>query len=198
MDERDVVLARERRELATLGARDEPRDLEVARVYTEDRPGLLVDRAGVVACVSAVGGADLDELRARAPQHVRDAEAAADLDQLAARDDDLLARREGREGEQDRSGVVVHHDRILGGREVGKKARRVPVPFPALSSDEVVFDAHRTRRGRDGGERARRERSAAEIGLQDDAGRVDDAAKGETLALREGRARLRREGRGIA
>ena len=49
----------------------------------------LRDRALVVGAAGAVGGADLDQPRARLRDHVGDAEAAADLDQLPARDDDL-------------------------------------------------------------------------------------------------------------
>ena len=114
MDEPDVVLAREGGELASLRTRDETRDLEVARVHAEDRAGPLADRGRVIARVCAVRRAHLDELRSRSPEHIGNAEAAADLDQLAARHDDLLARRECGESEEDRRGVVVHHDRVLG------------------------------------------------------------------------------------
>ena len=72
------------------------------------------------------------------------------------------------------------------------------VPFAALSRDEVVLDAHRPSRGGDGGERSGRERCAAEVRLQHDAGRVDDTPERETFAFREGRARLRRERRSVA
>jgi len=44
---------------------------------------------------------DLDEPRAGAREHVRDPEAVADLDQLAARDDDVPALRQRGEGEED-------------------------------------------------------------------------------------------------
>ena len=46
----------------------------------------------VVAQVGPVGGADLDEPRPRLAQDVGDPEAAADLHELAAADDDLGGR----------------------------------------------------------------------------------------------------------
>ena len=153
MDERDVVLSREGRKLAAVGARHKPGDLEIACVHAEDRAGLLADRARVVAGVGAIRRTDLDELRAGAPEHVRDAEAAADLDQLATRHDDLLARGERREGEQDGCRVVIDHDRVFGGREVGQEAGGVTVTFAAFSGDEVVLDADGAGGGSDRGER---------------------------------------------
>src|SRR5207302_7363744 len=92
-----------------------------------------------------------------------------------------------------RGGIVVDDDSVLGGREVREQTGGVTVPFAALSRDEVVLDAHRPSRGGDGGEGPGRERRAAEVGLQHDAGRVDDTPERETFAFREGRARLRRE-----
>ena len=50
-------------------------------------------------------------------QDLGHAERAADLDQLAARDDHLAAARERREREQHRGGVVVDGERVLGARE---------------------------------------------------------------------------------
>ena len=62
----------------------------------------------------AVGGADLDEFGARSRHDIGDAEAAADLDKLAAADDNLFARGMGRQHQQHRGGVVVDHERVLG------------------------------------------------------------------------------------
>src|SRR5207253_10669743 len=102
VNERDVVLAPECRELAPLRTRDETGDLEVARVHAEDRAGPLADRGRVIARVRAVRRAHLDELRSRATEHIGNAEAAADLNELAARHDDLLARGKRGESEEDR------------------------------------------------------------------------------------------------
>ena len=54
------------------------------------------DRALVVGEPGAVRGADLDQPRARRGEDLGDPEGAADLDQLAARDHDLAARRRAR------------------------------------------------------------------------------------------------------
>ena len=62
----------------------------------------------------AVGSADLDEFGARSRHDVGDAEAAADLDKLAAADDNLFACGMGRQHQQHRGGVVVDDQRILG------------------------------------------------------------------------------------
>jgi len=51
--------------------------------------GALVRGALVVGCARAIRRADLEELGARAYEHVGDAEAVADLDQLTARDNHL-------------------------------------------------------------------------------------------------------------
>ena len=72
------------------------------------------DGALVIGKVRAVGGADLDEFGARSRHDVGDAEAAANLDKLAAADDNLFARGMGRQHQQHRGGVVVDHERVLG------------------------------------------------------------------------------------
>ena len=155
MDERDIVLARKRRELATFGVRHEPGELEVAGVNAKDRAGPFADRVGVVASVRAIRRSDLDELCTGTPQDIRDAEPAADLDELATRDDDLLARRQSREREQDGGRVVVHDHGVLGTREISEHASGVAVTLAALADCEVVFDADRSRRIGHRRERAR-------------------------------------------
>ena len=72
------------------------------------------DGALVVAQMRTVGGADLDEFGARGRHDVGDAEAAANLDKLAAADDNLFARGMSRQHQQHRGGVVVDHERVLG------------------------------------------------------------------------------------
>ena len=59
-------------------------------------PVLLAERPRVVGQARAVGRADLDEARARRAHDVGDAERAADLHQLTARDDDLAPAGERR------------------------------------------------------------------------------------------------------
>ena len=81
------------------------------------------DRALVVLRARAVRRPDLDEPRTRAREHVGDAEAVADLDQLAARDDHLASLCERREREQHRGGVVVDDERSLGAGQPPQERR---------------------------------------------------------------------------
>src|SRR5256886_2575314 len=198
VDVRDVVLAREGGKIAALRPRDEAGQLEVARVHAKDRAGPLSDRRGVVARVRAVRGADLDELRSGPPQDVGNAEATTDLDELATRDDDLLAGRKCREREQDGGGVVVHDAGVLRAGEVGEQSRRVTVPLAALPGGKVELHAHRARGLGDRGEGARRERRPTEVRPEDHAGRVEDTAERASSALVEERAGLAGEGGGVA
>ena len=76
----------------------------------QEQRRLRPDRALVVVGARPVRRPHLDEPGARAGEHVGDPEAVADLDQLAARDDDLAALGERGEREQHRRGVVVDDD----------------------------------------------------------------------------------------
>ena len=199
VDERDAALVRELRQIRRGGLGHEAPQREVARVDPEDRRGLGGDRIRVVAHVGAVRGPDLDELGPRPHQHVGDPEAAADLHQLATRDDHLASSGDRREREQHRRRAVVHDDRILGAGDLGEQARGVPVPLPAGPTLEVVLDAHRAARLADRRDRDRGERSPAEIRVEDHARRVEHrpqcarVAPGETIA-RELRVRRCIEG----
>ena len=69
-----------------------PTIAKLLRWTLSKQSGVRTDRALVVARVGLVRRADLDELRARQREDLGQPERAADLDQLAARDDDLLVR----------------------------------------------------------------------------------------------------------
>ena len=73
----------------------------------------FVDGVAIVVDACAVGGAHFAQDGAGARHDVRDAEAVADFDQLAARDHHLAARGQFVQREPDRRGVVVDGD---GGR----------------------------------------------------------------------------------
>ena len=88
----------------------------------------------------AVRRADLDERRARAREHVGDAEAVADLDQLAARDEHLASFGERGEREQHRGGVVVDDDRRLGAGQPPQDRRDVILARAARAFGEVVLE----------------------------------------------------------
>src|SRR5688500_12336862 len=80
-----------------------------------------------------VGGADLYEPRSGRGHDVGDPELAPDLDELAAAYDDLPARAQCGEDEQDGGRVVVDHQRRLGPRQGRERTTAVlvaPAPFP--------------------------------------------------------------------
>ena len=125
----------------------------------------VADRGGVVGDARAVRRADLAQRGARLRQDVGHAEAAADLDQLAARDDDFAAGGERRQHEQRRRGVVVDDERGLGAGERDEQALGVHVPVPARARGEVVLEvriagARRRRRARARPARAARGRGS--------------------------------------
>ena len=89
-------------------------DAIVGRMDLEDHGRIGCDGLLIICQVRAVGGADLDEFGARSRHDIGDAEAAANLDKLAAADDDLFARGMGGKHQQHRGGIVVDHERVLG------------------------------------------------------------------------------------
>ena len=143
-----------------------------------EETGLRADGATVVVEVGAVRRAYLAEPCTTQRHHVGHAEAATDLDQLAARDDDLAARRERCDREQDRGRVVVDHQRRLGSGEGTQVVRDQGIPITAPASGQVELEVDGATRGDveclNGG---LGERRPAEVGVQHDAGRVDDTGE---------------------
>ncbi len=148
--------------------------------WTRIRAAVVVRDGGlVVAEVGAVGGADLDQGGAALTHDVRDAEAAADLDELAARNHDLAVAGEGREHEEQGGGVVVDGHGGLGAGDAAQEGLDVLVAAAALAGFEVVLEvAVAARDCRHGGDGGVRERRAAEVGVNDDAGGVDHGTQG--------------------
>ena len=160
-------------ELRQLGEAD---DAEVRLVHAQEERRLGPNGALVVLRARAVRRADLDEPRARAREHVGDAEAVADLDQLAARDDHLAALGERAEREQHRGGVVVDDERSLGAGQPAQDRRDVILPRAARAVAQVELEVRVAARDVDHlCERLLGERRAAEIRVHDHAGRVQDA-----------------------
>jgi hypothetical protein len=175
VEQRQPVTARDGRELLEPRLLREADDAEVGLVHAQEQRRLGADRPFVVGGAGPVRRPDLDEPRARAGEHVRDPEAVADLDQLAARDDHLAAFRERGEREQQRGRVVVDDDRRLRSREPAQQRRQVVLARAARAGGEVVLEVRVAARGRDALERRRGERGAAEVRVHDDAGRVEHA-----------------------
>ena len=106
----------------------------------EQRCRALPDGPLVVGGACAVRRPDLDERRAGAREDVRDAEAVADLDQLAARDNHLAVLAEGGEREQDGGRVVVDDERRFCARQLTEHRRDVILPRPACPRPDVVLE----------------------------------------------------------
>ncbi len=159
-------------------ARGEALDGVIARVHFHDRRGARDYRLLVIARMRAVGGADLFQLAAGARHDVGDAEGAADFNELAARHDDFFFRGQRIQHEIHRRGVVVHDDGGFGAGQALQPGFDVAVAFAARAAAEIEFEIHRAghrgsgcRRGHFGIQRA------AEIGMQDGAGQVEDGSQ---------------------
>ena len=186
VDERQVVPARDGGELAHLRLLREADLAEVGLVDAEQQRGLGADRRLEVGRARPVRRADLAQARARAGEHVGDAKAVADLDQLAARHEHLASLGQRGQREQHRRGVVVDDERALGAGQPAQQRRHVRLPRPARAVDEVVLEIgvapcdvdHPVDRGL-------RQRRATEVRVDDHAGRVQHAAQLRTPRGRE-------------
>ena len=183
VEQRHAVPLRDGRELLEPRQLGEADDAEVRLVHAQEQGGVGAHRLLVVASARAVRRADLDEPRAGASEHVRDAEPVADLDQLAARDDHLATFGERGEREQHRGGVVVHDERGLGAGQAAEERGDVILARPAGARAEVELEVRVAARSLDDlRERLVCERRAAEVRVHDHAGRVQHAAQARRRA----------------
>ena len=125
--------------------------------------------------------------------------AAADLDQLAARDDELApAAGERGGGEQRRGGAVVDHERRLGAGQLAQQRLDVGLARAALARRRGRTRGSRSPRPRAATARARRvgQRRPPEVRVHDHAGRVEHAPQRRPqprrARARRGRPRRRR------
>jgi len=156
---------------------DEAFHVEVAAVDAEDEGGAWGDGAGVVVEGGLVGGADFAEDGAAGFEDIGDAEAAADLDQFAAGDDDLGAGWGGEvaEDEDEGGGGIIDDGGGGGVGGEGEEVFDVGGAGSAFAGVEVEFEVAVT--GGDIGEGeggGLGEGGAAEVGVEEDAGAVDD------------------------
>ena len=177
VDERQLVAARNPGELLDPRLLGEADDAEVRLVDAEQQRRVRPDRALVVGGAGAVRRPDLDEAGARAREHVRDAKAVADLDQLAARDEHLAAFGERGEREQHRRGVVVDDERRLGAGQPPEQRREVVLARAARSGREVVLQVRVSGRLPHVLERSLGEWRPTQVRVHDHAGGVEDAAQ---------------------
>src|SRR4051812_35396345 len=99
MNHRDTVLGGDEGELRNSDFTDESGNGEVASMDFGDCRGLLRDGSAVVVGVRPFCRADFNKPYSAALHDLRDAEAAADFDELAARHEDLPFARERVENE---------------------------------------------------------------------------------------------------
>ena len=178
LEQRQPVLASDRRQRGQLHVGREAADLEVAAVHLEQQRRVRSDRAPVVLGMRPIRRPDFDEPGAGRFDHVRQPERAADLDQLAPRDEDLAAAGQRLDRQHQRAGVVVDREGRFGAGEQRELAGDGIQPVAAATGREVQLQipvVRRRARGRRGGRR--RQQRATEIGMERDAGRIDDARR---------------------
>ena len=165
---RDLRQVCDRRQL---GEADEP---EVRLVHAQEDRSLGADRLLVVGRARPVRRSHFDQARTGSRQNVRNPETVADLDQLAARDQDVAPLGERGQGEQHRSGVVVDDERGFGSGQPAQDPGDVVLPGTAGPRAQVVLevrvataDLAHPLEGRFG------ERSPAEVRVHDDPGGVE-------------------------
>ncbi|RCM64869.1 hypothetical protein PA35_02622 [Pseudomonas aeruginosa] len=172
-------------------------DAVVAGVHAHQQAAARADGGFVVPGVGAVGGAHLVQAHAGAGHDVGNAEGAADLDQLAARDDPFLARPQAVQRQQHRRRVVVDHGDRLGAGEFADQPGDQVVAVAALAAGQVELQVQRVARGQ--GDRLDgfvRQQGAAEVGMQHRAGQVEHPPhaagmlRGEAFAGAPGEHRL--------
>ena len=144
----------------------------------EDGPGLRTDDAGVVPDPGAVGRADLHEAGAGLGEDVGDAEAVADLDQLAAADGHVPPGGERRQDQHHGRGVVVDGHAVLRARQLREDRAEMGVARPAHAGVQVVLQVRvAARNARDPLDRRGRKRRSAQVRVHDDAGGVERRAQ---------------------
>ena len=148
---------------------------KVGGVHPQQQRRTFSDGCLVIIRVRAVGGANLDQGDARLAHDVRNAEPAADLDQLATRDDGLASLGQGRQNQQHGRGVVVGDDRVFGAGQTPQQIGDQVVARAALAPVQVVLEI-RVALGCVAGRVQGRltERRAAQIGVDDYTRRVQD------------------------
>ena len=89
-------------------------DLEVAAMSSHDQGSRFFERLPVIGQAHFIGRSHFDKLCTGLLHHIRDAESAAYLDQLGARDNDTLFVCQGCQDKQHRRGIIVDHQGRLG------------------------------------------------------------------------------------
>jgi hypothetical protein len=125
--------------------------------------------------MAPVRRAHLADARAGRFEQIRQPESVADLDQLAAADDDLAARGQGGGRQHQRGGVVIDHMHGLRPRHgAGQRGEHAAAAASPLAGRQVVLKIGIARGGLNRCGRRSGQGRPAEVGVQQDAGGVDD------------------------
>ena len=144
-------------------------------MHLEQQRSLGTDRAFVIARMGAIGGADFAQTRAAARHHIGQSKRTADFDQLAARHDHFASFGDRGQREQHRGGIVVDDGGGLGAGERAQLALDQRVAIAPAAAFQIEFEIdRRARRLRERLDRGLRQNRAAEVGMQHDAGSIDD------------------------
>jgi hypothetical protein len=184
---RQAARMRQCRHLGHADALGEAGDGVVAAMHLHQHRGARADRVLVVGGVGAVGGADLDQFGAGALHDVRDAEGAADLDQLAARHHHLAAVGQRVQHQQHGGRVVVDHRGGLGPGQFTQQVVDQVVAVASAAAVQVEFQVgRRGQRAQHRGHRLVGQQRAAQVGVQHGAGQVVDGAQTRGGGARQG------------
>lgn len=186
----DVVILGELKEVFEFGFSGETAEIEVRAMDFEDEGSALGDGLFVIVEVSLVGGADFDELGAGGFEDVGDAEATADFNEFASGDDDFgfAFGDEGAEGEDEGSGAVVDDGGSFGFDKDSEGFFEEGSALAALAGGKVDLEVAVV-----GGNIVDSlsgtvtEGRAPEIGVDEDAGAVEDGLEAGAFEGFEGR-----------
>ena len=151
----------------------------VAGVNSQQDGRAFGDGSFIIAQVSAVGAPHLPEDGPARAHDVRDAEGTPDFHELSPGHHHFFPRGQGVQDEENRPGVVVHHQGRLGAGEFPEDGFGVDVPRSPLSFRQVVFQV--VVAAADGLEASRGffgQEGPPEIGVDHDPRAVDDGLQG--------------------
>ncbi len=149
--------------------------LKIGGMDAQQHARFFIDGVLVVGQARAIGCADLAQDGATLFHDFRDPKAVANFDQFTARNNHLAATSQGREGEQHSGGAIVHDDGGFGTGEALKQSSCVNVALATRPGNQVVLEIRVLRGGAaQFVDQLRRQRRAAQVGVKNDARRIDD------------------------
>ena len=119
----------------------------------------------------AIGCAHFAKYGARLRHDLRNAKSVSNLDQFAAGGDDFVPGRQLPQNKIDRRRIIVDENGVTAHQSL-QQQRGMHITLAALASFQIVFEIRITA---DGTKVV--ERRTSEVGMQNDAGRVDDRSE---------------------